>query len=145
MKALWLIALVMIALLVSFVACNDLGAPDDDDDDKVDPDELLDDDDDDDATDDDDDDDDAGGIPDEPTWDNFVEDFFATYCTSCHGDPPTNSAPQPLVTYEDVKASLLGVNARVVVVKDMPTVQPFPTDEEREAIGTWIENGTPEE
>lgn len=47
-----------------------------------------------------------GGAPSEPhvTWCEALRVLEAK-CQRCHGDPPKNGAPMPLVTYEDTQAT----------------------------------------
>lgn len=49
-------------------------------------------------------------------------------CTSCHGDPPTNMAPQPLVTYGDLVASspMGGSYAQRAYLRMTSTTNPMP-------------------
>ena len=37
------------------------------------------------------------------TYTNTIKTIMSGNCTSCHGNPPTNSAPMPLTTYANVK------------------------------------------
>jgi len=37
------------------------------------------------------------------TYSNTIRPIMSAKCTGCHGDPLTNNAPMPLITYENVK------------------------------------------
>ncbi|MCZ7584832.1 MAG: hypothetical protein M5R36_16705 [Deltaproteobacteria bacterium] len=95
---------------------------------------------------DDDVDDDDDGLPENPTWENFAENFFQTYCVRCHQDPPINDAEFPLETYEDVLPQLTDIKLQAVVSDEMPADDegPLPSDAEREKLGEWIDAGAPE-
>ncbi|HBQ14707.1 MAG: hypothetical protein RLP09_27760 [Sandaracinaceae bacterium] len=93
------------------------------------------------------------GIPD-PTWGNFAESFFATYCTSCHS--PEGRASADFQRLDVVQLRLNAIRCGVA-----PTLQegcegehppgwfpigsgPFPSDEERWRLVEWVDNGAPE-
>ena len=95
---------------------------------------------------------DAG--PEDPTWENFAESFFATYCTSCH-----SPAGRASVDFQQLEVVSLRLN--VIRCGVAPTLLegcegehppgwfpigsgPFPEDEERLRLVEWIENGAPE-
>ncbi|MCZ7584057.1 MAG: hypothetical protein M5R36_12360 [Deltaproteobacteria bacterium] len=149
--AMWfLTAAAVAAVLAAAVSCGDVTLSDDDDDDSAAPadDDAADDDDgapdDDDATT-DDDVDTSVPIPDgEITWDNYVYDFISAYCLRCHGEQPTEDAEIRLNTYERVKNNAEEIYEKTVEKEKMPEGAPYPTRDERDALGEWILNGMPE-
>ncbi|WP_299438735.1 hypothetical protein [uncultured Aquimarina sp.] len=40
------------------------------------------------------------------TYDNTIKSIIDTNCIFCHNDPPTNFAPMPLLTYDQVKEAV---------------------------------------
>lgn len=46
--------------------------------------------------------------PDPITYTSDVKAIIDNNCLNCHSDPPTNGAPIPLVTYDDVKDATEG-------------------------------------
>ncbi|MBZ0273116.1 hypothetical protein K8I61_13845 [bacterium] len=125
-----------IALAAGFAACDDIEYGDQ---------EILAAGDDDDTAGGDDDTDGTSGAT--PTWENFGQPFMQAYCVSCHGNPPTEDAPMPLVTYEDVEANLNNIVIWSVNSEAMPpsSADAFPTAQERATLGEWIDAGAPRE
>ena len=133
----FLILAMMLAGVFAY-ACN---SGDDDDDEAGDDDDDTADDDD--ASGDDDDDDDDTTPPD-PTWDNFALEFMTTYCTNCHGDPPTQGAPYALETYDQVVYHISKVYQRTILLEDMPPSAPLPSQAERARFDQWVQDEAPE-
>ncbi|SFR31217.1 hypothetical protein SAMN04490243_0044 [Robiginitalea myxolifaciens] len=75
-----------------------------------------------------------------------IQPIFNSNCVTCHDDPPTRSAPMPLVTLEEVREAvenrnLLGrINS---VTRPMPTEGRMPSAT-RARIESWINQGMPE-
>jgi hypothetical protein len=46
-------------------------------------------------------------IPENVTFNQNVKAIMTNNCTSCHGATPSNGAPMPLITIEDVKDAIL--------------------------------------
>jgi cytochrome c5 len=83
------------------------------------------------------------------TWDNYAEDFFATYCTRCHSSTlatNTERSGAPAGLNWDVEAS---VGTHAMRVRDalrrreMPPSGLLPPCEDRFRIVRWIDNGRP--
>lgn len=102
------------------------------------------------------DDDDSGDEPPTesgPTWTNFAEDFFATYCTSCHS--PAGQASADFGEYDVVTQRLNAIRCGVAPEEQegcegehppgwFPIGNgPFPTDDERWTLVEWIEAEAP--
>ena len=69
-------------------------------------------------------------------------------CQQCHTNPPRNSAPFPLVTYDDTQVIASGMPIwtymRTAVenrVMPLPPVQIDPVD--RDTLISWLESGAP--
>lgn len=82
---------------------------------------------------------DAGDL----TWSNFAEAFVQDYCVRCHSDPPSQSAPYPLETYEQVSAKA-ALCAAEVDSGGMPPSDPLPSEEEIANFVNWASGGAPE-
>jgi hypothetical protein len=92
----------------------------------------------------------APGDPiDGDTWDTFAMEFFATWCTRCHGStltgPDRNGAP---VGYDwDVEATVRSflpeIRNAVGVQNFMPFNPPDPSCDERQQIVRWIDADAP--
>ena len=55
-------------------------------------------------------DDDPGTNPpdNDITYSKNVKSIIDSRCISCHSNPPTNNAPMPLVTYQNVRSAVTG-------------------------------------
>lgn len=97
---------------------------------------------------------DLSGAP--PTWTNFAQSFFATYCVSCH-NPNGQAAAQDFRSYDMVRANAAtircGVSPASHPASGCPSTPhagqfpigsgPFPSDAERAEIVAWIDANTP--
>lgn len=86
-----------------------------------------------------------------------VADLLAARCVSCHGNPPTNAAPMPLTSYEDLVAPSRSAPSRSVAavsidrMRDsaapMPPGATTPPDamfaDEIAAFDAWVNSGMP--
>lgn len=75
-----------------------------------------------------------------------IRPIFTANCTSCHGDPPTQQAPMPLTTLEEVMAA---VNDRNLLSRINSTSNPMPPagrlpQATRQLIADWVDQGFPE-
>ncbi|MEM8999997.1 MAG: hypothetical protein AAGB24_07005 [Bacteroidota bacterium] len=80
------------------------------------------------------------------TYDDDIRPIMSASCTSCHSNPPTNGAPMPLTTYEDVVSS---VETRDLVGRINSTANPMPQDgllpvATRNIVDQWVSEGLPE-
>ncbi|MFQ5490790.1 MAG: hypothetical protein ACE5GE_08730 [Phycisphaerae bacterium] len=85
------------------------------------------------------------------TYASFAEEFFAGNCTRCHNSQLSggdrNGAPAGLNW--DVLDTVLEfqdrIRFRAVEAQTMPPSPPFPSAEDRETLGQWIDCGAPAE
>jgi hypothetical protein len=88
------------------------------------------------------------------TWDNFAEDFFASYCTRCHSTTLSgaarNGAPNDhnFDSVEMVRDEIDHTDEQAAAGPDsvntlMPISGPAPTEEERRKLGEWLACGAP--
>ena len=88
-----------------------------------------------------------------PTYANFAQGFFTTYCISCH---PSSSSTRDFTKYATIKSNshnmACGVSpiARAGCSGNPAPSQfpigngPHPTDAERNELVQWIDNGLPQ-
>jgi mono/diheme cytochrome c family protein len=88
------------------------------------------------------------------TWTSNAQQFFATYCVSCH-QPGGQGSVQDFRSYADVMSNSALIRCGVAPVKEpgcgaTPAPRQFPigtgpkpTDDERNAIVAWIDAGLP--
>ena len=55
------------------------------------------------------------------TYNGDIQAVVSANCTSCHGNPPTNSAPMSLVTYDQVKN-----NIDIIITRVNSSASPMP-------------------
>ncbi|MEM7156013.1 MAG: hypothetical protein AAF799_24385 [Myxococcota bacterium] len=89
-----------------------------------------------------------------PTWDNFAESFFESYCWECHGAGDALRDYTMLSVVESEAASIRCGTAPVGSMLDncageppagqFPVGATLPTDEERQMLVDWIDAGLPE-
>lgn len=94
-----------------------------------------------------------GNNPDDPDPDpealSYAADIrpiFTSNCTSCHGDPPTQSAPMSLISLEAIKNAVetRGLLGRINNNADpMPPTGLLPLTT-RQRIEEWVNQGYPE-
>jgi hypothetical protein len=102
---------------------------------------------------------DLGAAPDltgapAPTYGNFAQNFFATYCVRCHPSP--TESPRDFTQYAIIKSNSANIRCGV-----SPTLLsgctgtpapsqfpigngPVPSDAERNQLVAWIEAGLPQ-
>jgi hypothetical protein len=90
------------------------------------------------------------------TWTSFAQQFFQTYCVSCHS-PGQSAAQQDFNMYAAVKANMVNIRCGVAPAGMLPSgcsgtppagqfpigSGPHPSDAERNAIIAWINAGAP--
>jgi len=61
------------------------------------------------------------------TYNEHVKTIIDNNCIFCHGNPPTNGAPNSLITYDNVKSALENANliSRISVLAGEPGAMPF--------------------
>ena len=75
-----------------------------------------------------------------------IQSIINSNCVTCHDDPPTRSAPMPLLTFEQVveavenRSLLSRINS---TTRSMPPEGRMPSAT-RQRIEDWINQGTPE-
>lgn len=78
------------------------------------------------------------------TYDQDIKSIINTNCLGCHSDPPTNEAPFPLVTYNDVKnnASLIltAISKETGEESAMPPVGRL-SQTTIDTVNQWVEDG----
>jgi hypothetical protein len=87
----------------------------------------------------DDDPDSPGGIdPDDVTYKTNIKPLIDGKCLGCHTNPPTNNAPMPLTTYDNVKDAVM-TRGLIGRVEDgsMPLVGSDLTDSQVQQIKDW--------
>lgn len=77
------------------------------------------------------------------TYNANVRAIINNNCTSCHGDPTTNSAPMSLITYTQVKGA---VETRGLINRINDTDNPMPqnglmSQANRDLIQQWVNDG----
>jgi hypothetical protein len=84
------------------------------------------------------------------TYDTFARDFFASYCTRCHGSDKVGMGARNAAPSDHNFDTLAGVqrwlpNIDIMAAAgpkaehmDMPPSSPKPTDEERQKLGAWL-------
>ncbi|NND16202.1 MAG: hypothetical protein HKN89_07740 [Eudoraea sp.] len=82
----------------------------------------------------------------ELTYVGTIRSIINSNCTSCHSDPPTNNAPMPLTTYNDVRGA---VETRNLLGRINSTTNPMPPTGQlpagtRQLIEDWVDLGMPE-
>ena len=77
------------------------------------------------------------------TYESPVAGIMEAHCTRCHSATPSNGAPFPLVTFEQVSARAERIKVRTYDLRTMPLGGDI-TDEERESLFIWWSNGAPE-
>ncbi len=90
-----------------------------------------------------DDDMDVGGTNDPTiTYNNRIKGIMSSRCTSCHGNPPTQSAPMSLTTYAQVVDA---VNSRGLISQiesgAMPQTGSNLSTSDINAVKSWKANG----
>ncbi|MFC4723046.1 hypothetical protein ACFO5O_11990 [Geojedonia litorea] len=55
------------------------------------------------------------------TYEGDIKAIFTNNCIQCHGDPPTQGAPKPYVTYNQVKADV-----NIIISRINSTTNPMP-------------------
>lgn len=83
------------------------------------------------------------GIDGVPTWHADVQPIIASYCQTCHRDPPIAGAPYALLTLEQVRSHADRIRVRSVQIGDMPPGGGLP-DAEKATLEAWISGGMPE-
>ena len=94
------------------------------------------------------------------TWANFAQEFFATYCVSCHNQDNTGDASRDYTMFSAVSAEADAIACGVASAATRATLGcqpgdpqaeqfpagsgPSPTADEREQLVAWIEAGMPE-
>jgi hypothetical protein len=85
-----------------------------------------------------------------PTYANFAQPFFTKYCVSCH---PSASSTRDFTMYSVIKTSshdiacgvsptpLSGCSGNPAPGQFPIGAGPFPTDDERNKLVLWIQNG----
>lgn len=98
----------------------------------------------------------GGGAEVAPTWNNFAQDFFATYCVSCHSPEGQASADFNQYSVVSIPSRLNAIRCGVAPVLQencqgehppgwFPIGNgPMPTDDERWRTVAWCEAGGPE-
>jgi hypothetical protein len=61
------------------------------------------------------------------TYDEHVKTIIDNNCIFCHGNPPTNGAPNALTTYDNVKSAVDNANliSRISALSGEPGAMPF--------------------
>ncbi|MEN3324357.1 cytochrome c [Mariniflexile soesokkakense] len=77
------------------------------------------------------------------TYNANIKSIMNAHCTSCHGNPPTNSAPMSLTTYSQVKSA---VETRGLISRINSTNNPMPqsglmSQNNRDLIQQWVDDG----
>ncbi|MGK0252923.1 MAG: putative membrane protein [Mariniflexile sp.] len=77
------------------------------------------------------------------TYNGNVKSIINSNCTSCHGNPPTNSAPMSLTTYTEVRNA---VNNRGLITRINNANNPMPqtglmSQNNRDLIQKWVDDG----
>ncbi len=90
--------------------------------------------------------DDGGSDPEPVSFAADIEPILQANCVSCHDDPPTQNAPMPLLTLEQVADA---VNNRNLLGRVNSTNRPMPPSGRmplatRQLIEDWIDLGLPE-
>ena len=76
------------------------------------------------------------------TYDGTVKAIIDGKCLGCHTNPPTNSAPMPLTTYQNVKDAVTGRGLiNQVESGAMPLVGSDLTDAQVQQIKDWQTGG----
>lgn len=96
----------------------------------------------------------SGGSASETQLPCDLAELFATRCQECHSDPPKFGAAMPLVSRDDLLATALDGESRVVDAvlarlqasdnRMPPPPKPEATAEEIALIQAWVDAGTPE-
>jgi hypothetical protein len=88
------------------------------------------------------------------TYDNFGRAFMDAYCVACHGSESSPYKSDPKASMFDFR-TLAGIQPNVAhidvaaaagpfaVNTYMPNTPPFPTEDERRKLGTWLACGAP--
>lgn len=94
----------------------------------------------------------SGNVDGGVTWCQ-VREVLQAKCQRCHDSPPANSAPFPLVTYDDTQVEEAGITRweRMQDMVDRRLMPPpgngldppaeMPTEDERELLLAWFEEG----
>ncbi len=82
------------------------------------------------------------------TYAGFAASFFDTYCTSCHGTPPSNGAPAhaDFTTLAAIQDHAHLIDAKAAAGTRVNTVMPpggGPSVAERRQLGEWLACGAP--
>lgn len=82
----------------------------------------------------------------ELTYVGTIRSIINSNCTSCHGNPPTNNAPMPLTTYNEVRGA---VETRNLLGRINSSTNPMPPTGQlpsgtRQLIEDWVDLGMPE-
>lgn len=77
------------------------------------------------------------------TYNSHVKTIMNNNCTSCHGNPTTNSAPMSLTTYNEVKTA---VDTRGLIERINNATNPMPqaglmSQSNRDLIQQWKDQG----
>lgn len=98
----------------------------------------------------------AGGAPDlagSPTYSNFAQQFFATYCVRCH---PSAQSARDFTQYAVIQqnahdiacgvspTALAGCSGNPAPAQFPIGTGPFPSDAERDELVEWIQLGLPQ-
>ncbi len=72
-----------------------------------------------------------------------IRPIITANCVSCHGNPPTNNAPMPLTTYNEVRSA---VETRGLLSRINSTTNPMPPNGRMPAstiqiIEDWVDQG----
>lgn len=77
------------------------------------------------------------------TYNSTIKSIMSANCTSCHGNPTTNSAPMSLTTYSEVKSA---VQNRGLINSINNATNPMPksglmSQTNRELVQKWVDDG----
>lgn len=81
------------------------------------------------------------------TYTDDIEPIMRAACVTCHGSPPTNGAPFPLINFTQVSQTANGIFNRMSLSSGAPGAMP-PSGRLPQStidlVEQWIEDGTPE-
>tara|TARA_R110000868_G_scaffold99106_2_gene272914 strand:- start:1147 stop:1434 length:288 start_codon:yes stop_codon:yes gene_type:complete len=75
------------------------------------------------------------------TYDSDIKSIMSNNCTSCHGDPTTNSAPMSLTTFDQVKSNINNILSRINNASSPMPQAGLMTIENRNLIQQWKDDG----
>ncbi|MGH7284184.1 MAG: hypothetical protein ACRELY_21875 [Polyangiaceae bacterium] len=82
------------------------------------------------------------------TYDNFAQDFFDTWCQSCHAANQTNRNGAPDDIFFDTRDDIYRLRSQVYAQaagtnSSMPIGAHGPSDSDREKLADWLACGAP--